>query len=225
MSTKSHKRGKFLAWVPAAMVLAVTVATVAGISLIPTAGALPSASVNVTGTVTGTIDFTADCGPTLVGGGGPAGSFPANFTSGGAGQISSDCTMSYTTNNITGGVIAVKDFDAGPFFCTTGCAVASSTAFENAAAGPVALGADSFGFTLKSKTADATTNINAADAAPALTTAEWYPVLPADTSICHTLVNNTADTSCTIVFGGKPGTPQNSGAYSGTAVFTATTNP
>lgn len=217
---KSHQRGKFLSWLPASLILAATVATVAGISLIPTVGAAPTATVTVNGTVTGTIDFTANCG---------SATFGSNFTSGGAGQVTPDCTMTFVTNQVTGGAVSVQDNDgAAPFFCTAGCAAASTTAFENGPAGPApvdtgAANDDRFGFALKTISGGGTPISDATlDGTPTLAEVDWYPVLPGATPVCHA-VTNTAGTSCTVVFGGEPGSPQNSGAYTGTALFTAVT--
>lgn len=220
------------AWLPALLVIVGSIVTAAGISMIPSAtAASATGNVVVSGTVNGAINITANCGgATNFGGAG------SEFTPGGTERITSDCGVGFDTNNANGAELTVEDQNAAPFFCTGGCT--GNNTFDNQdAAGADVLAAGEFGIALESVSAGGCNGAGCTSAGTsALTIDSNTSVIAGDASF-HTIpgsgsprkvcgangpTGGTAVT-CTVVFGGKPKASQNSGAYSGTAVFTANT--
>jgi hypothetical protein len=213
------------------LVIGGSILTAAGISFIPAAGAVPatdSDTVVVGGVVGDTISIGTACGGASV-------DFTAagDFTQGGPERVSTvTCPMSFATNDTSGAELLLKDNDStAPFFChaVNGCGAADD-AFGNKGAGKGALAADQFGIALESIsgatacsaapstacagfTEDADNDVQAGDAS-------FYPIGAANAKACGSTAAGSV--TCTFAFGGYPNaTAQNSGAYSGTVLYTA----
>lgn len=220
MNTTVKRRRKLLAWLPAALVIVGSIVTAAGISLIPGATAAPvtgTTNVSVNGSVGSSIAINNGCAGSVT--------FGATFSSGGAGQTSPTCAISFSTNNALGAQVFQVDNDgAVPFFCIAASCATDDYNFDNKAAGEGALAADGFGMALAAAVAgDGTPSSTwTADATPTTAEAIWHPITDTDDEFCRN-DNLTTGTTCTAAFGGVPGSPQSSGSYSGTVKFTAST--
>lgn len=224
-TTVQRRRRRLVAWLPAAFVIVGSIVTAAGISLIPGATAAPvtaTTTVSVNGTVGSSIAVSNGCVGSVT--------FGASFTSGGAAQVSPTCDVDFDTNNTVGAQLFQRDNDAAaPFFCAdqnaNGCADEGGTAFafENKGAGEGALAADQFGIAVTAVAGDETPSTTwTADATPTAAEAIWHPIGAANDEGCRN-DGPTTGTTCTFAYGGFPGAPQNSGNYTGTVLFTAST--
>jgi hypothetical protein len=230
MQPKKNKM--FLAWLPALLVIVASIVTAAGISLIPAAtAATDSENVVVSGTVNGAVSITQACGnATNFGGAGN------EFTPGGTERITSDCAVGFDSNNANGVSLTVQDSNAAPFFCTGTCGGNDEFANQNHALGDV-LAVGEFGIALESVSAGGcvaaacTSNAGTDMLADTNTTVvagdDSFHAIPASGAprkVCGTNASTGGTpVNCTVVFGGEPKAAQNSGSYTGTAVFTATT--
>lgn len=214
------------AFLPALLLLAATIVTMAGVSLIPSATAAPSTdteTVVVGGTVDGAISFNAvPCG------GSGATTFATNFTAGGSSLVTPDCAAQFNTNNAAGAELLIVDNDGvAPFFCNdTGTTCGGDNEFGNQAADDAPLEADAFAVALVSIAgagAVRTFDTNDVDTDPQPADDSWYGIdATVDKQVCRN-DDPTAGTTCTIRFAGNPKAAQTSGAYQGTALLTAST--
>lgn len=216
------------AFLPAFLLLAATIVTMAGVSLIPSATAAPATdteTVVVGGTVDGSIAFNAvACGGT------GAVNFATGFAAG-AGNASlttPDCALQFNTNNAAGAELLIVDNDGtAPFFCNDlGATCGGNDEFGNQAVDDTALEDDAFAVALVSVAgagAVRTFDLNDSDTDPQPADPSWYGI---DALVGKQVCRNedpTAGTTCTLRFAGNPEAAQTSGSYQGTALLTAST--
>ncbi|MCW2927966.1 MAG: hypothetical protein JWM86_1934 [Thermoleophilia bacterium] len=223
MSSRSRK---FIAFIPAMVVMGVVAITASGLSIIPGAGA--ASTLSVTGNVTAGMSISPDTASACGGGSTvPIGDFSAGTPI----VAGTGCTVTFATNSVNGANVTIDDVDAAPFFCTGACTAASNLSVENvaAAAGGSALGDDNFGVALTAVAGTpapvAGTNFTV-DATPTAAESIWAPVAAAPSNFCQTSAVTTATQSCSIRFAADgQGATQTAGSYAGTANVLATANP
>ena len=228
MLTKT-KKTRFLAFLPAAIAVGLTVVVASGISLIP--GATAASTVGVTGSVatSGSADPDISAGDCADDG---TNESLALFNAGAV--VTDGCEMTFYTNNALGAsVMFSNDFGAeAAFFCndldtaagvqvgTRSCATATNRVAD--VASNSAIGADSFGLALKRANGGGGNNegsgVEAADATPTAAEAIWYPITGVAAQLCDTSSPNDGSTlaTCGFAFGGQgKGGTQSAGDYYG----------
>lgn len=222
-ASASHRSKAAWSWLPALAIIIATICIAAGVSLIPSAGAV-GADTNVEAEVGASLNFTG-CGTTL--------SFASNFTTGGPELVSPACAVSFDTNNATGAKVDLTDNDGvAPFFCNNlGATCGGANEFSNTSSSFGALAAGDFGAALQSVSGDAVGGVAggnwAVDTNSAVVAgdASFYAIAPsagAGSQVCEATAA-TSSSGCSVVFGGQPKGVQNSGTYRGTAHFVVTT--
>jgi hypothetical protein len=213
MVTALKANPKLLAWMPALLVLAACGFVAAGISIINPAHAA-TATVTVNGTVNSALVFNGgtSCSTATV----------AAFTTGSEFQNSGACMMEYYSNTTNGANLAIKNNNAGKFFCKGAHVCGGNDEFNDPAA-PGALATGDFGVALTGvagvATSTMTTNPGTAG------TGTWYPISSSNQQVCTQGVGTNGTAQCTMRFGGISKATQAQGSYTGTALMTVTDNP
>lgn len=214
-----RKNRSIWAWIPAMVVVAASVITAAGISLMPSATAA-SQTVNVDATVGASLNFSPACSAGTI-------AFGANFTTGGPEQVSPDCAVTFDTNNALGAKLELYDNDGvAPFFCHQANGCGGANEFANTASTFGTLATGEFGAALESKAGAGAVATWSEDASGnvVLGDASFYPIAAvsgAGTEVCRNNAS-TAGTTCTMSFAGEPKAVQNAGNYRGVAHFELT---
>lgn len=219
---RTKKSRQLWAWMPACVVLGLSLMTAMGVSLIPSAGAANPELVTVTANVGAQLDITPTCAvaaTTDIG---------ALSSGGGAAVTASNCSMNFSSNNATGAYLDVLDnrVDGNPTFCKVGDCATAASQFNNEGTGGTSLDDGGFGATLVSVGGTAA-NVWTLNAGASAAAAAWYP-LPeaanAGSKACNAPAS-TASAICNFRFAADPKAVQNSGAYTGVVKFQATANP
>lgn len=223
------KHNRVLAWIPAASVLGLSLLTVAGISLIPAAGATHSGGVNdhadvtITAEVSPQIDITPNCAAAA------STTIPALTSGGGALTTTGDCSMDYSTNNATGAHLNVLDnrVDTLPAFCKVGDCATTASQFNDQGIAGAALADGSFGATLMSVAGSAANVWTVNNSTPSIAGASaWYALAEAagvGTRACNAPAS-TSSAICNFRFGADSKAVQNSGSYNALVRFQVTNN-
>lgn len=234
MSRKPHsrsvRRSRAVAWIPAAMVVTASAMTVAGVSLVP--GATAASSVAVTGVVAPSISTNPALSATCTT---PADQLLTSFAS--AFDATNGCTVTFDTNDPDGAeVVFDNQANDAAFLCNDkdgggiGVRACADGSITDAGATPEAIDANQAGLALTALGGTAPAagtgvgtiaafNANTAGVADAADLI-WVGI-DAGRQLCST-PDPTAGTTCTFMVGARgAGANQAAGTYRGTVDLTA----